>query len=77
MPQALQPAMRAGVAVWQAVQAVRRALAAVNREQLWASRAPRPEAPSQSRRPATPQTPLPTGRGEGGFGARGDCFTGS
>src|SRR6266851_6776754 len=61
VPQALQAAMRAGVAAWQEVQAVLRALAAVNREQLWASRPPRPDAPSQRRNydPSRPRSAKP------------------
>lgn len=47
VPQALAPAMRAGVAAWQELQTLLRELAELNRRRLWASRG----SDSQARRP--------------------------
>jgi len=50
VPQVLAAATRAGVAAWQELQALLRALAELNRQRLWASRGPRTEATRPQRR---------------------------
>lgn len=50
VPQALAPAMRAGVAAWQELQGLLRELAELNRQRLWASRGPRTGARGPQRR---------------------------
>ncbi|HEX2481609.1 MAG TPA: DUF6788 family protein [Methylomirabilota bacterium] len=67
VPQALQAAVRAGVAAWHDVQQIVRALGDLHRRQLWASRAPRA---GQSQRRSDDPSRVPAAKPRGSAAAR-------